>query len=155
MSGFDWQVQGVYLQDVQRELKALEDNIKERAIRAGLVSVVAPVKRTAKSEAPTHSGDMARAVGHRNINKRQRARLGMRLGEVGTNRRINGRWQGLKGMWQEHEGHVARARHRKHGREPVPMARHAAARKWCYRSFLRRVLQVPGTPSAAKGPLHD
>lgn len=105
MSSFDWQVQGVQLQEVQRELKALEDNIKERAIRAGLVSVVAPVKRTAKTDAPADSGDMARAVGHRNINKRQRARLGMKLGEVGilvgTNRRINGRWQGRKGMWQE------------------------------------------------------
>lgn len=106
MSGFDFQVQGTELDSMRRELQALEDNIKERAIRAGLVSVVAPVKRTAKSEAPTDSGDMARAVGHRNINKRQRARLGMKLGEVGilvgTNRRINGRWQGLKGMWQEH-----------------------------------------------------
>ncbi|UQI41932.1 HK97-gp10 family putative phage morphogenesis protein [Vreelandella venusta] len=106
MSGFDWQVRGVHLQDVQRELKALEDNIKERAIRAGLVSVVAPVKRTAKSEAPTDSGDMAKAIGHRNINKRQRSRLGFKAGEVGilvgTNRRINGRWQGRKGMWQEH-----------------------------------------------------
>tara|TARA_R110000850_G_scaffold36103_2_gene95879 strand:- start:17315 stop:17767 length:453 start_codon:yes stop_codon:yes gene_type:complete len=105
MSGFDWQVQGVHLQEMQRELKALEDNIKERAIRAGLVSVVAPVKRTAKSEAPSDSGDMARAVGHRNINKRQRSRLGFKPGEVGllvgTNRKINGRWQGRKGMWQE------------------------------------------------------
>lgn len=106
MSGFDWQVRGVHLQEVQRELKALEDNIKERAIRAGLVAVVAPVKRTAKAIAPAESGDMARAIGHRNINKRQRSRLGFLAGEVGilvgTNRRINGRWQGRKGMWQEH-----------------------------------------------------
>lgn len=106
MSSFDWQVRGVHLQDMQRELKALEDNIKERAIRAGLVAVVAPVKRTAKSQAPTDSGDMARAVGHLNLNRRQRSRLGFKAGEVGllvgTNRRINGRWQGRKGMWQEH-----------------------------------------------------
>lgn len=105
MSGFDWQVQGVELDKMRRDLRDLEDNIKERAIRAGLVSVVAPVKRTAKSEAPADSGDMARAVGHRNINKRQRSRLGFKPGEVGvlvgTNRKINGRWQGPKGMWQE------------------------------------------------------
>lgn len=105
MSGFDWQVQGVELQQMRRDLQVLEDNIKERAIRAGLVAVVAPVKRTAKAEAPRDSGDLAQAIGHRSINKRQRGRLGMKAGEVGilvgTNRRINGRWQGRKGMWQE------------------------------------------------------
>ncbi|SES12527.1 phage protein, HK97 gp10 family [Vreelandella subterranea] len=106
MSGFDWQAQGAELQEIQRDLRDLEDNLKERAIRAGLVSVVSPVKKTAKSEAPTESGDMAQAIGHRNINKRQRSRLGFKAGEVGilvgTNRRINGIWQGRKGMWQEH-----------------------------------------------------
>lgn len=106
MSGFDWQVQGPHLQEVQRDLRDLEENIKERAIRAGLVAVAAPVKKTAKAEAPTESGDMARAIGHRSINKRQRSRLGFKAGEVGilvgTNRRINGIWQGRKGMWQEH-----------------------------------------------------
>lgn len=106
MSSFDWQVRGVHLQDMQRELKALEDNIKERAIRAGLVAVVAPVKRTANILAPADTGAMAAAIGHRNINQRQRSRLGMKAGTfgvlVGTNRRIEGRWQGRKGMWHEH-----------------------------------------------------
>ncbi len=106
MSGFDWQVQGDDLDAMRQELRALEDNIKERAVRAGLVAVVAPVKRTAKQLAPSESGDMAKAVGHLNINKRQRGRLGFRPGEVGllvgTNRRINGVFQGRKGLWQEH-----------------------------------------------------
>lgn len=105
MSGFNWQIQGMRLDEVQQELRALEDNIKERAIRAGLVALAAPIKRTAKANAPADTGDMAQAVGHRNINKRQRRRLGMTPGEVGilvgTNRRINGKWQGLKGLWHE------------------------------------------------------
>ncbi|MCC5904096.1 MAG: hypothetical protein JJT87_19465 [Halomonas sp.] len=106
MSGFNWQVQGDKLDIMGSELRLLEDNIKERAIRSGLVAVVAPVKRSAKSLAPTDSGDMAHAVGHRNINQRQRGRLGFKPGEVGilvgTNRRINGVFQGRKGLWQEH-----------------------------------------------------
>ncbi|WP_299312364.1 HK97-gp10 family putative phage morphogenesis protein [uncultured Halomonas sp.] len=106
MSGYDWQVRGVHLQEMRRELKQLEDNLKERAIRAGLVRLAAPVKRTAKRLAPSDTGDMARAVGHLNLNRRQRTRLGLRAGAVGilvgTNRRINGRFQGRKGMWQEH-----------------------------------------------------
>ncbi|MEL7893512.1 HK97-gp10 family putative phage morphogenesis protein [Vreelandella neptunia] len=106
MSGFEWQVQGDDLDAMRRELSVLEDNIKERAVRAGLVAVASPVKRTAKQLAPTESGAMAKAVGHLNINKRQRGRLGFKPGEVGilvgTNRRINGVFQGRKGMWQEH-----------------------------------------------------
>lgn len=106
MSGFEVQLLGEDLRRVKSELAALEDNIKERAIRAGLVSVASPIKRSAKSAAPKLSGNMAQAVGHLNINKRQRSRLGFKAGEVGiligTNRRINGRWQGRKGMWHEH-----------------------------------------------------
>ena len=106
MSGFNWQVQGDNLDVMSSELRMLESNIKERAIRAGLVAVASPVKRTAKQEAPSDSGDMANAVGHLNINKRQRSRLGFKPGEVGilvgTNRRINGVFQGRKGLWQEH-----------------------------------------------------
>lgn len=106
MSGYDWRVQGVHLQEIRRELKQLEDNLKERAVRAGLVQVAAPVKRTAKQQAPSATGAMARAVGHLNINRRQRSRLGLPAGTVGilvgTNRRINGRHQGRKGMWHEH-----------------------------------------------------
>ncbi|RUR34479.1 HK97-gp10 family putative phage morphogenesis protein [Vreelandella nanhaiensis] len=105
MSGFNWQVQGQRLDDVQQELRALEENIRERAIRAGLVSLAAPVKRDAKAMAPADTGDLAQAIGHRNINKRQRSRLGLAQGEVGilvgANRRINGRWQGRKGLWHE------------------------------------------------------
>lgn len=105
MSGFEVQLLGEDLRRVKTELSALEKNIKERAIRAGLVAVAGPIKRTAKSIAPKQSGDLARAVGHRNINQRQRSRLGFKAGEVGiivgTNRKINGRWQGKKGLWQE------------------------------------------------------
>ncbi|MCP1314388.1 MULTISPECIES: HK97-gp10 family putative phage morphogenesis protein [unclassified Halomonas] len=105
MSGFEFQVQGQRLHEMQQELRALEDSIRERAIRAGLVAFAAPVKRDAKVLAPTDRGDLAQAIGHRNINKRQRSRLGMTVGEVGilvgANRRINGRWQGRKGLWQE------------------------------------------------------
>ncbi|WP_027967317.1 HK97-gp10 family putative phage morphogenesis protein [Halomonas halocynthiae] len=106
MSGFDVQLQGEDLRRVKAQLSALEDNIKERAIRSGLVAVASPIKRTAKSLAPKESGDMAKAVGHLNINKRQRSRLGFKAGEVGiligTNRKIRGRWQGKKGMWHEY-----------------------------------------------------
>lgn len=106
MSTTDWRVQGVHLQEMRKELRQLESNIRERAIRSGLVAAAAPVKRAAKAAAPADTGNLARAVGHLNINKRQRSRLGFKAGEVGilvgTNRRINGRFQGRKGMWQEH-----------------------------------------------------
>lgn len=106
MSGYDWQVQGVHLQEIRRDLKQLENDFQERAVRAGLVQVVKPVKETANILAPADTGAMAAAIGHRNINRRQRSRLGLPAGTVGilvgTNRRIEGHWQGRKGLWHEH-----------------------------------------------------
>lgn len=106
MSGYEWQLLGVHLQEVRRDLKMLETQLQERAIRAGLVQVAAPVKKSARKMAPRETGALSRAVGHLNINRRQRSRLGLKAGTVGilvgTNRRVGGRYQGRKGMWHEH-----------------------------------------------------
>lgn len=106
MSGFEVQVIGQDFQEAQRDLGALEARLKASAVRAGLVRAIAPTKRAAKALAPKDEGHMARAIGHRTISKTAKARLGIAADEVallvGTNRRVNGRWQGRKGMWQEH-----------------------------------------------------
>ena len=94
------------LDSLLRELKHLEDSLQKKAIRSGLVQAVKPIKKTAKQLAPKKAGALAQAVGHRQLSKRAKSRLGIPKDTdaiiVGTNRKINGRWQGKKGIWQEH-----------------------------------------------------
>ncbi|RTR01941.1 hypothetical protein [Halomonas nitroreducens] len=106
MSGFNVQVSGAGFEQARRDMAGLEHKLQHGAVRAGMVRAIAPVKKTAKANAPKDSGDLARAVGHRSLSKRAKGRLGLGADTVallvGTNRRVGGRWQGRKGLWQEH-----------------------------------------------------
>lgn len=106
MSGYEFQVEGADFARARAEMKDLERKLKDGAVRAGLVQAIKPVKKTAKSLAPSDQGNLARAVGHRSISKRAKSRLGIAQDQaallVGTNRKVGGRWQGKKGLWQEH-----------------------------------------------------
>jgi|GEM_PF-4394111 len=91
---------------LRRELKALGDELEQgKAVRAGLVAAIKPVKPEAKSLARKDTGDMAQAIGHRSLSKRAKQRLGIASSDeallVGPNRKVNGRYQGAKGRWNE------------------------------------------------------
>lgn len=105
MSGLDVQVIGQDFQEAQRDLAALEQKLQFSAVRAGLVRAIGPTKKTAKALAPRDEGHLAQAIGHRVISKTAKARLGISSESVallvGANRRINGRYQGRKGLWHE------------------------------------------------------
>jgi len=105
MSGFRVQVTAEGFAEVRRELADLEVKLRESAVRAGLVRAIAPTKRRAKALAPKDEGHLARAIGHRSISKTAKARLGIAADTtallVGANRRVNGRYQGRKGLWHE------------------------------------------------------
>ncbi|MGP7732935.1 HK97-gp10 family putative phage morphogenesis protein [Oceanimonas smirnovii] len=106
MSGFELNVSHQGVDQMLRELAQLERRLQTRAVRAGLVEFVQPIKKAAQQLAPKDSGDLARAVSHRNLSPRVKRRLGIAAGTVsllvGPNRKVKGRWQTKKGIWQEH-----------------------------------------------------
>lgn len=101
MNGFEFQLDAKGVDDIHRQLSGLEEKMQRGAVRAGLVKAVGPVKKTAKSKAPTKTGALRRAIGHKSLSKSAKSRLGIAQDKmallVGPNR--NG--QGKKGMWQE------------------------------------------------------
>lgn len=106
MNGYEVQIIGQDFEEARRDLLNLEAKLKESAVRAGLVRAIAPTKRVAKALAPKDKGHMARAIGHRTISKTAKTRLGIASDQValliGANRRVNGRYQGRKGLWHEY-----------------------------------------------------
>nr|WP_300312754.1 HK97-gp10 family putative phage morphogenesis protein [Halomonas sp.] len=105
MSGYEWHLRSEGFDEALHDLRALEASLQHGAVRAGLVRAIAPTKRLAKRLAPQDTGAMARAIGHRSLSKSAKSRLGIPAQNVallvGPNRKVNGRWQGRKGMWQE------------------------------------------------------
>ncbi|KFF48101.1 hypothetical protein GY26_16040 [Gammaproteobacteria bacterium MFB021] len=105
MPGPNVTLQFVDFDQVLQQLEQVGQKLRTGAVRAGLVSVAAPIKRTAKELAPRQTGDLARAINHRSVRKRDRARLGVAEGEVaivvGAGRKVNGRSQLAKQGWQE------------------------------------------------------
>lgn len=77
MSGFEIEIAGDHMADVLRELRGLEIAIQDRAVRAGLVRAVAPVKRTAKRLAPALSGDLRKSIGHKLLSRSAKGRIGI------------------------------------------------------------------------------
>lgn len=69
---------------IDQQLEALADGIRTKVVRAGLVKAVAPIKKTMKALAPKLTGDMAKAVGHKTLSKRDSARIDLFAG--GSNR---------------------------------------------------------------------
>lgn len=58
-----------------KELSKLEEELQFKAVRAGLVASIAPVKKSAKSMAPKDSGLLEQSIGHRMLSKRAKGRL--------------------------------------------------------------------------------
>ncbi len=106
MSGFEINAQLENADQMLADLKKLEQKLQDKAVRSGLVAFVAPIKRKAKELAPKMSGDMAKAIGHRQLSKRAKGRLGIASTTqallVGPNRKVNGKYQGKKGLWHEY-----------------------------------------------------
>jgi len=81
MNNLDIQVD---TQAIQKQLDSLADGIRTKAVRAGLVKAVAPIKKTMKALAPKLTGDLAKAVGHKTLSKRDAGRIDLFAG--GSNR---------------------------------------------------------------------
>lgn len=88
-----------------RELSKTEQDVR-KGVRAGLVEVIKPIKKQAKITAPVDKGDLSNSIGHRAVSKTAKQRLGISEDStallVGANRKVNGKWQGKKGLWAEH-----------------------------------------------------
>ncbi|WP_271270222.1 hypothetical protein [Aliamphritea hakodatensis] len=109
---------------VLESLQALETSLKTKAVRAGLVSVAKPIKAAAKNLAPKDKGDLAKAIGHKTLSKRDAARIDLYQGSsnqvsennpglaiiIGPNRKVGGKSQAYIGTLAEH-GTKKRFRH--------------------------------------------
>jgi len=88
-----------------RQLNELEDGLKIKALRSGLVRAVKPIKAHAKANAPADTGKLRQAIGHVQLSGRAKQRMGIKSSSlailVGANRRIDGEWQGRKQIWHE------------------------------------------------------
>lgn len=69
-------------QAIQKQLDELADGIRTKAVRAGLVKAASPIKRSMKSLAPKLTGDLAKAVGHKTLSKRDAARIDLFAGSA-------------------------------------------------------------------------
>ena len=69
---------------IQKQLDQLADGIRTKAVRAGLVKAASPIKKTMKALAPKRTGDLAKAVGHQTLSKRDAGRIDLFAG--GSNR---------------------------------------------------------------------
>lgn len=68
---------------IRAELNELEDSLKYKAVRSGLVAAIAPVKKTAKATAPKDLGALSQAIGHRMLSKSAKSRLGIPNESIG------------------------------------------------------------------------
>lgn len=101
MSGFDIQLDAEGVADIQRQLSNLEEKMQQGAVRAGLVKAAGPVKKRAKSMAPTKTGALKRAIGHKSLSKSAKSRLDITQDKIALLVGPNRNGQGKKGMWQE------------------------------------------------------
>jgi len=95
----DYRLEGS--EQVKEALDGLADDLRNKAIRAGLVKFAAPVKSAMKSNAPRKTGALAKAVGHRSISKRDKSALGIPAENVAILVGPNRRGGGKRALWQE------------------------------------------------------
>ncbi|WP_162500804.1 HK97-gp10 family putative phage morphogenesis protein [Modicisalibacter coralii] len=94
MSGFEFQLSAEQMAEVQKDLDGLAADLQAKAVRAGLVKAVSPIKRAAKRNVPVLSGDLRKSIGHRLLSKSARGRLGIANDRVaivvGPTRKVGG-----------------------------------------------------------------
>lgn len=94
MSGFEFQLSAEQMAEVHKDLEGLAADLQSKAVRAGLVKAVSPIKRAAKQNVPVLSGDLKKSIGHRLLSKTARGRLGIANDRVaivvGPTRKVNG-----------------------------------------------------------------
>lgn len=102
-------------EDLLAELPELESNLKTKAVRAGLLRGMRPLKRALQVNAPRSRGDLAKAIGHRTLTPTDRivlmmgpsVRNALSLGAdqqavlVGPNKKVRGYNQAFKGTMTE------------------------------------------------------
>jgi len=57
------------------QLDGLEDALRVKAIRSGLIAAVGPVKKAMKASVPVGSGRLRSSISHRSLSKRQMTRV--------------------------------------------------------------------------------
>jgi len=94
------------VEHLQKELAALSVELQTKALSAGLVAAIKPIKADMAANAPKDKGNLAKSVGHKRLSKTAKARLGSVDGQsidddtlvllVGPNRKVSGRSQAWK-----------------------------------------------------------
>jgi len=77
-----------------KELRGLSEDLQRKAVDAGLVTSMKPIKAAMKTTAPRNKhGYIADSIGHRNVSKTAKARLGIdpedRAKLVGPTKKVN------------------------------------------------------------------
>ncbi|WIX32506.1 HK97 gp10 family phage protein [Salinicola sp. JS01] len=110
MSGFEVSVSEEGTEQIRKRLAGLQEELQQRAIRAGLTSAGKPILETMQRLVPVRQGDdggdLKRSIGRRSLSKNARQRLGLaenavaqRLGPI---KKVNGYSQAYVGRLVEH-----------------------------------------------------
>jgi len=94
---------------ISKELKKLDEKTLKKALRSGLVYAIKPLKATLKGEAPddptTAYSRIRDSIGHKQLNERKKARLGISMDQVGIFvgpvRKVRGKSWGFLARWAE------------------------------------------------------
>lgn len=88
------------IDDTLKNLNELEKKLKTRALRRGVMNIVAPLKQSLKSMAPSDQGDLKKSIGHRSLSRRAKRSIGIDPDSVsifiGATRKVNTYSQALK-----------------------------------------------------------
>jgi len=91
---------GHELSTLLKELNELEDSVKNKVVRSGLVALSKPLKKSMASKAPKDQGYLAQSINHKSLNKRQKSRMNIAADDVailvGPNKKVNGFSQSRK-----------------------------------------------------------
>jgi len=84
---------------IQRELRNLSEELRMKAVRAGIVNVAKLDVSLMKGTAPVETGDLKAAVNRRQLSKSNMGKLGISTGDtlavvVGPNKKVRGRYFG-------------------------------------------------------------
>lgn len=87
---------------ILKEVANLEQDLKVKAIRAGLTKVSAPITKTMKADVPVKSGALKQSIGRSRLSESAKGRLGIKAGKeaviIGPNKKVRGRSQSRKAM---------------------------------------------------------
>jgi len=153
-------------QQVLGELQALSQDLQTKALRSGLVSVAAPIKKAEKATAPVSDreggGTLRQAIGHRLVTRNDADKLNLFVSAtkrtsidnpgialiVGANRKVAGKHRGHIAAWLEH-GLRAKSRRHLRGRKNGGRVKRPHARWYAHRGLPANSFQANALASVS------